>query len=194
MQSSSLVTLGGFAFSVNGLLPPNPATRKARALMAFLVMNRGTDSARERLLEIFWPDVEPENARNSLNTALHSIRSCLRRAGADADGFLVATKSVIRWSADTTVDAVRFAALAGRDEAAALQEALQLYRGDFLEGDYDPWAAAERERLTMLYESVLAKMVATTRDPEAARTLIARNPYAEDAYAALIEAEDRKSV
>ncbi|HLJ83592.1 MAG TPA: BTAD domain-containing putative transcriptional regulator [Candidatus Eremiobacteraceae bacterium] len=101
----------------------------------------------------------------------------------------MATKSVIRWSADTTVDAVRFAALAGRDEAAALQEALQLYRGDFLEGDYDPWAAAERERLTMLYESVLAKMVATTRDPEAARTLIARNPYAEDAYAALIEAE-----
>lgn len=188
--TSTLTTLGGFAFKVNGLSPPSPATHKARALMAFLIMNRGADSARERLLEIFWPDAEPDNARKSLNTALHSIRHCLRAAGVDAaNTFLVATYSVVRWTADTNVDALQFAALAAREDPAANQEALQLYTGDFLEGDYDDWAVTERERLTTLYESALAKAVTTSRDPNAARLLLARNPYAEEAYATLIEAE-----
>lgn len=110
-------------------------------------------------------------------------------AGVDADAFLVATKTVVRWKADTTVDALQFAALADREDPAAFEEALRLYRGDFLEGDYDQWAATKRERFTMLYENVLAKMVAGTRDSEAARKLVARNPYAEEAYSVLIEAE-----
>lgn len=189
MRSSELTTLGGFAFSVNGLSMRGPATRKARALMAFLIMNRGADSARERLLEIFWPDADPERARDSLSTALHSIRSCLRTAGVQADTFLVATKSVVRWTADTTVDALQFATCAARESPAASQEALQLYRGDFLEGDYDDWAVSERERLAALYETVLARAMRTSRDVEAARRFIVRNPYNEEAYALLIEVE-----
>src|ERR1700680_5262643 len=114
ISSSTLTTLGGFGFKVNGISPPSPATRKARALMAFLIMNREGDSARERLLEIFWPDSEPESARKSLNTALHSIRSCLRAAGVDADAFVVTTYSVVRWAADTCVDSIQLGVVAGR--------------------------------------------------------------------------------
>jgi len=189
MSPSALTTLGGFAFKVNGISPPSPATRKARALMAFLIMNREGDTARERLLEIFWPDADPESARKSLNTALHSIRSCLRTAGVQADAFLVATNSVVRWAADTSVDSLQFAVLAASEDSTSTQMALQLYHGDFLEGDYDDWAVGERERLAALYETVLAKHVRAKRDPEAARRLLARNPYAEEAYAVLIEAE-----
>jgi predicted ATPase/DNA-binding SARP family transcriptional activator len=189
MAASTLTTLGGFAFKVDGISLDSPATRKARALMAYLIMNRGADSARERLLEIFWPDADPDNARKSLNTALHSIRHSLRAAGVEADSFLVATYSVVRWTAETTVDARQFGALAECADPAAYQEALQLYSGDFLEGDYDDWAVGERERLATLYESVLAKAVRGNRDPEAARRLLARNPYAEEAYAVLIETE-----
>jgi predicted ATPase/DNA-binding SARP family transcriptional activator len=189
MHSSNLVTLGGFAFSVNGISASIPATRKARALMAFLIMNREAQSARERLLEIFWPDVDPDSARHSLNTALHSIRRCLRMAGVDADAFLVATKSIVRWTADTAADAVEFEEIATKDDPIDRRDALELYRGDFLEGDYDDWAVGERERLAALYESVLAKAVRTSRDSDAARRLLVRNPYAEDAYAVLIEAE-----
>src|SRR5579864_387918 len=189
MQTSSLTTLGGFAFSVDGIAARSPATRKARALMAFLIMNQKTESARERLQEIFWPDADPDRARDSLSTALHSIRRCLRSAGADADTLLLATKSVVRWTAETPVDAVEFADYAAREDPAANQRALELYRGDFLEGDYDNWAVAQRERLATLYETVLARAVKTSGDAEAARQFIARNPYDEEAYAALIDAE-----
>src|ERR1700737_2025048 len=189
MSTTRLTTLGGFAFSVNGISTRSPATRKARALMAFLIMNRDVDTARDRLLEIFWPDAEPDHARDSLNTALWSIRRCLRTAGVQADECVFATKSTLRWTADTLVDALRFAELAASDDLTKSQEALQLYRGDFLEGDYDNWAVTERERLATIYETVLARVVRTSKDTEAAQRFIARNPYDEEAYATLVEAE-----
>ncbi len=191
IQASDLKTLGGFALRVSGKTTPSPATRKARALMAFLVINQGADAARERLIEVFWPRVEPDRARDSLSTALHSIRRSLRTAGLDANAFLLATKSVVRWMADTAVDSEEFARLAAREDPLAIQEALQLYQGDFLEGDYDEWVVAERERLAALYETVLARAVRTSNDTDAARRLIARSTYDEQAYAVVIEEELR---
>lgn len=189
MSTSRLTTLGGFAFNVNGISTPGPDTRKARALMAFVIMNRDADAARERLLDIFWPGADPSHARDSFKTALSSIRRCLRTAGIEADNFLAVNKSIVRWIDDTTVDAVQFAELAVHDDPAASQKALQLYRGDFLEGDYDNWVVAERERLAALYETVLARVIRTSKDPEAAKRFIARNPYDEEAYTALIDVD-----
>jgi DNA-binding SARP family transcriptional activator len=155
--------------------------------MAFLAMNRHLESSRERVQDTFWPDSDPEHARASLNTALWSIRRCLRTAGVEPDIFLQASKSTIRWAAETDVDATRFAEAALRDDQT--REALDLFRGDFLEGDYDDWVVAERERLAALYETVLARAVRTSKDPDAAVRFIERNPYGEEAYAALIDVE-----
>jgi predicted ATPase len=138
---------------------------------------------------MFWPDADPDRARDSLVTALWSIRRCLRTARCDADKFLFATKSTVRWTADTVVDALQFVELARRAEPADSEEALQIYRGDFLEGDYDDWAVSERERIAALYETVLTRVVKTSRNTDVARQLIARNPYHEEAYSVLIEAE-----
>jgi DNA-binding SARP family transcriptional activator/tetratricopeptide (TPR) repeat protein len=186
---SRLITLGGFAFNVNGQWTRGPATRKARALMAYLIMNRDVDVSREALLDTFWADTDPEHARASLKTALWSIRRCLTNTGADPDDFMLASKSIVRWKADTSDDASAFSTLAKSDDAAACREALQLYRGDFLEGDYDNWTIAERERLTALYETLLGKFARDAKDADAAQRFVARNPYDEDMYVTLIETE-----
>lgn len=189
MNASSLTTLGGFAFSVNGNTTRSPATRKARALLAYLIMMRGSDCSRERLLEVFWPDADPDRARDSLSTALYSIRRCVRTAGADADAYFTASKSTVRWTAQTALDAAQFAELAAIDDPDSSRKAVELYRGDFLEGDYDDWTLSERERLASLYENVLARLVHSSKDAETARRFIARNPYDEDAYAVIVEGE-----
>lgn len=157
--------------------------------MAFLALNPRTDISRERLLELFWPDAEPERARNSLKTALSNIRRCVKATGYDPDECVVANKSVVRWTADTVVDALAFAQHATQQALDENREATRLYRGDFLEGDYDQWATAERERLAALYETALARVVRTTKDTEAAHRFIARNPYNEEAYAVLVQAD-----
>jgi len=166
-----------------------PSTRKARALMTFLIMNQGKEAARERLMEAFWPDADPECARNSLSTALWSVRRCIQTAGLPPDSCLVATRSIVQWTAPTVSDATRFEELASLDEPEANREALKLYRGDFLEGDYDSWTVAERERLASLYEGVLSRVLQSSKNPDVAQRLIARNPYDEDAYAAIVESE-----
>ncbi len=183
----NLRTLGGFELSLGERTTPPPETRKARALIAFLAHKCGTDIARERLLEIFWPDACPQSARNSLKTALCSIRGCMRAVQLDPDSYLRASNSVVRLYT-ASVDAHEFERCASSIDSSDHARALRLYRGDFLEGDYDNWSVAERERLATLYESLLAHMVSSSKDPLLARRFIVRNPYFEDAYTALVEA------
>ncbi|HZV79309.1 MAG TPA: AAA family ATPase, partial [Candidatus Binatus sp.] len=187
MPRCSLDTLGAFALRVDGRPVAAPSTQKARALLAYLVMRQGTDIARERLLELFWPDADPDRARDSLRTALYSIRRSLRDAHADPDELLSTTKSVVRWNPQTVLDSDRFTELAKQQTADTLAEALALYRGDFLEGDYDDWTVVERERLSAAYEGALARALVEHKQPAIAGKLLERNPYEESAYAALID-------
>ena len=47
----------------------------------------------------------------------------------------------------------------GEDRAAALKEAVPLYRGDLLEGCYQDWCVYERERLKAMHVSMLEKLL-----------------------------------
>ncbi len=170
---------------------PALPTQKARALLAYLIANRGRDIARERLLDLLWSEADPDRAREGLRTALSSIRRAVRRVHDGADDVFYANKAVVRWIATTDYDADRFASLATSEDARTQHEALALYVGDFLEGNYEEWPSAERERLAGIYEHLLARVVRWTRDPTAARLLLDRNPYDETAYLVLIEAETR---
>lgn len=188
MAESLLATLGTCSLRVAETLVESPATQKARAILAYLAMHRGVDVSRERLLELFWPDVDPERGRDNLRTALWSIRRCLRAAGLEADAFVTANKSIVRWSAETRVDALDFERLAHGSDTD-VTAALALYRGDFLEGDYDDWAVAERERLASIFEGALSRALKASPDAQTAQLLLARNPYDEAAYATLVDAE-----
>jgi DNA-binding SARP family transcriptional activator len=190
---SSLITLGTFDLRVGGRAVASLRTHKTRALVAYVVSNRGRDVGRERLLELFWNDFEPEHGRAGLRTALSTVRKALRDAGAEPDEILVADKSVVRWIGATETDIDRFAELAQSRDPADHAAARELYRGDFLEGNYEEWVVTERERLSGLYESLLAGAVKRSRDVETARVLLARNPFDEAAYATLIENELKES-
>ncbi len=185
----SLATLGSFEWQIRGQRIPNPATQKARALLTYLTLHRRSDVARERLVEIFWPDSEPERARDSLNTALHSIRRALGTAGLDPNTFIFANRSVIRWKADVDLDVERLERALQQEDSDAVRDVLTHYRGDFLEGDYDDWTVAERERIAEHYERLLAQAVRSTGEPGVAKKLLARNPYDETAYSALVDSE-----
>jgi DNA-binding SARP family transcriptional activator/tetratricopeptide (TPR) repeat protein len=183
------MTLGRFELRVDGRPVPHPPTKKARALTAFLVSREGRDVSREQLTEIFWPETDPESARRSLNTALSSVRTCLRSSGLDGTQLLYGDKSVVRWTARSSVDHLRLSALAERPSAANAEEALELYGGEFLEGDYDEWAVGERTRISQDFETILASAVRSHKNVRAAKALVAFNPFDETAQELLIESE-----
>lgn len=149
------------------------ATRKARALLAYLVVEPGRWHTRERLTGLLWSDRQQAQARHSLTQALGTIR----KLGERTDLELIETNADrVRLIAEAIdADVIRFRASAGNDPTTAAK----LYQGMFLDGFvsgdalFDEWAEAERSALHQQACSVL----------EAASSLISESCDANDARA-----------
>jgi DNA-binding SARP family transcriptional activator len=83
--------------------------------------------------------------------------------------------------------------------AGQLEEAVQLYGGELLEGRYDEWLADERERLAWLHADALERLARQQehdqRWPEAIRSaerLVARDPLREENHRLLIRLYQRQ--
>lgn len=118
---------------------------KRLALLAFLAIARPRGLVRrDKLLGIFWPELDEAHARNSLSQALHVIRSTL---GADA---VVARGEEVGLAAVAT-DVITFETLIDQRAPA---RALELYSGELLDGlfvahapAFQQWLDTERARL-----------------------------------------------
>jgi DNA-binding SARP family transcriptional activator len=157
-------------------------------------MHPGREHPREILAELFWPNRPAKNARRSLHTALWQIRRALQQAGLDPDDYLGANDLAIAWHAPFErfwLDVEEFEACSAAPEPTALQHAVDLYRGEFLDGIYDDWCVQERDRLQERLLQVLGRLagiaLAEDRFAEAlayARRILQTDPLREDAYRA----------
>ncbi|MCW5857424.1 MAG: AAA family ATPase [Caldilineales bacterium] len=162
-----------------------PPTLKSQSLLAYLLVHRRQPHPRERLADLFWGERPEEKAHHSLATALWHIRRCL------GDGVIVSDLHTVFLApeVDCWLDSDAFADLAARRDLDAAQEAVSLYRGDFLDGFYDDWVISERYRLEALYTEALARLM-TGREVQgdfeaalaAAGRLLACDPLREDAH------------
>ncbi len=125
-------------------------------------------------------------AADNLNATVWSVRRIFRNAGLNPDDVIRADRTVVRWHAEVDFDVDRLLDLDERSDENAAEEALSLYCGDFLEGDFDDWPVAERERISFAYEMLLSRATKKFGSTSAAEQLIGRNPYDEAAYATLI--------
>ena len=177
-------TMGGFAVSIDGCRQTPPNTRIARALFACLALEPGCRLAREVLIERFWPEVAPERGRANLATALWAIRRALEPQAA---GLLHATRTTVMLEGEIQIDVADFENDRRSSDVARRMQAMQTYRGDFLPENTDSWSVAQRERLSMLYESMLSAELRDGRDPDTAWKVLERDPFAEHAYEVLID-------
>jgi len=146
-----------------------PFTRKGQALLAYLLAQPGTWWSRERLGEIFWPDLPADSARNNLRQVLLHLQRALGDKVA-AVPVLAAHRQAIRFdpASGYPVDLAAFVGPppgcpaetvpAGSANCAACIERMEnlaaLYRGEFLSGfhldecpEFDDWVRIQRETL-----------------------------------------------
>lgn len=142
-------------------------SRKARALLAYLVQREGVEVARTTLTGLLWGEREEAQARASLRQSLSELRGTLGAAG-DA---IEAGKESITWSAGAAqLDTRLIETAAKSEENAVLAEAVALYTGEFLEGlaidepGFDEWLMAERERLRLLAAAISAKLLKSAEE------------------------------
>jgi DNA-binding SARP family transcriptional activator len=166
--------------------------RHAQALFGLLALARRPRS-REAIAADLWPDADAASA-GSLRQALWLVRQGLVEADIAPDRLIeIDAETVgIRMDARLDLDVDDFEACLGTAGCGA-ESAVELYRGDLLEGLGHDCFAAERERLSDRFEDALA-IVAEGRlvanDPVGARAaaerLLGRDPLREEAHAVLI--------
>ena len=141
----TLRCLGPPSVRFDGRDPPADVVwRKHLALLVYLALSPDTTRARSHLIGLLWAESPEDKARRSLNEAVRRLRAAL------GDARLITRGEALQLNGQALeVDAREFEAQCGDGQLRALE----LLRGDFLEGfhvdeapAFDTWMEAERTR------------------------------------------------
>ncbi len=150
--------------------------KKERALLFYLSM-AGRRAARNVLADLLWGGLPEDKALRGLSNAVYRINRCFSPAVESRHvPLVVAARDSVGLNPQFPVfiDALAFAGLtrSGRENSPAkLEEAVSLYRGDFLEGfflrdagEFENWVLDQRERLQAYYLSALHRLLHRARE------------------------------
>src|SRR5260370_40797913 len=198
MAKVNLAVLGGFRLQLDTGEPVPLLTKKAGALLPYLALHAGQAQARPKLAALLWGDRSEVQARDSLRQALSGLRKALSHAHPRA---LIAHEDTISFEPTAlNTDAIVFEDLVAQPGAESLQQAIGLYRCEFLEGfqasapEFESWATEERQRFRELALETLAKLLyhhlsagAIERGIHIAARLLAADPLQERVHRTLME-------
>jgi predicted ATPase len=211
----SLYFLGTPRLLRNGF-PIRPDTRKAIALLAYLVVT-GQPHTRDALAALFYPENDESHAKAALRRTLSALNKALGQGYIRSTGDLIA----IEPSPSVWTDTIEFARLveqarscrhgARLDAQAGLSEscpaclelmaqAADLYQGDFLAGfslknspSFDEWQFFKSEELRRLFASTLEALARSAslnamhdKAIEYARRWVSLDPLVEEAHRELM--------
>ncbi len=148
--------LGPFQVLVDGVPIEAGLRGSAARLLAALALHPGLPVARKHVAELFWPDSAGSQARTNLRLAIHA----LGRSLPGADRWLALRGRALRWhpEAEVEVDVGRFRTTASAATERSLQFAIDLYRGELLQGWKDEWLQSERAELRQVFVRALARL------------------------------------
>jgi DNA-binding SARP family transcriptional activator len=173
MSGLSVFLFGRFCVQRGTQVLPGFEVRKVQELLSYLLLHRGHPHSREVLAGLLWGDSSTEQSKKYLRQALWQLQTALDvpKGGINSPVLLVEPEWVdLDPKRELWVDAglleEAFASVEGipsqtvdAQSARAMQEAVQLYRGDLLEGCYLDWCVNERARLQTIYLILLDKLM-----------------------------------
>jgi DNA-binding SARP family transcriptional activator/Tol biopolymer transport system component len=174
MAHLSLSLLGPFQAALDREPIVAFESNKVRALLTYLAVEADRPHSREKLAGLLWPKRSDHDASANLRYALSNLRATIgdRAAIGDREAsppFLLVSRQTIQFNpvSDAWVDVAAFAeALASPAPSLSdLEQAVDLYRGEFLEGffvgdsvAFEEWALLKREQLGRQVRSALRRL------------------------------------
>jgi predicted ATPase/DNA-binding SARP family transcriptional activator len=164
----SIQLFGGLRVTLGDQVITRFSTRKNAALLAYLAYRLGQTSSREALIELLWPESEPELGRRSLRTALASLRRQLEPPGIPAGAVLQADRTGVRLNPANVETDVRAFEQSLRAASACphpperirlLTTAVDACPGRLLPELYDDWIYPEQERLAEAFQQAVRQLV-----------------------------------
>ena len=163
-------TLGTFRLTVRGVVVDSWPTGRSQSILKYLLAHHRRNVSRDELMEVSWPDADPDKARNRLYNAISMLRSTLAAAAhvnliQHNNGAYRLAPSVLVWlDSDEFESAVQQGltldtAGDSTNACAAFERGLALYQGDFLADDrYEDWPTAMRTYLGQLCLTALNRL------------------------------------
>jgi len=173
MMALSVCLFGRFAAETDRQPVISLSGAKVQELFSYLLLHRTRPHRREALTTLLWPDVPDVQSKRYLRKTVWQLQSALAQlTPPDAPPILHADPDWLQVSAeaDSWLDVAQFECAyrlaedtAGEEmeptTVARAEAAVELYRGDLLEGWYQEWCLFERERLERMYLSLLDKLI-----------------------------------
>ncbi len=174
-----------------------PLPKKARALLAYLIIRRGVAVPRDTILGLLWSERGEDQARASLRQALSLIRKAL---GSVAEELMIADRDSVTFASEGyDIDLESLLQLNESSDVGSLSQALNLVRGELLEGlslpepAYEQWLTTEREHFKRLITRARAHLVQLLEEEgrqdeaiEQLQSILSSDPTSESAHQALI--------
>lgn len=145
---------------------------KEQELLSYLLIYRDRHHPRETLASLLWGDTSTSRSKKYLRQALWHMQSALEIKEPQGPQVLRIEHDWIQLnlscecSLDVAVFEQAYAATQGvpgkqldSSSAALLKNAVELYKGDLLDGWYQDWCLFERERLQNMYLCILDKLM-----------------------------------
>ncbi len=158
----AVTCFGRFSIRHNGQALTLCSNRSGQTILRYLAVQPEHRASADTLMEILWPDDEPEVARHKLQVAVSALRrSLINSSGGELNGYIQCKDRVYQLNSDVSlssdVDAFLLLYHTGRqvrgaEMAAQYEQACQLYSGPFLVEDiYADWSSRQRDYLCRVY-------------------------------------------
>jgi DNA-binding SARP family transcriptional activator len=145
---------------------------KEQELLCYLLVRRERCHPREALASLLWGDTSTVRSKKYLRQALWHLQAALEEAEIRSEQVLLVEHDWVQFNLqselwlDVALFERAFATTGGvpskqldASETQILKDAIELYKGDLLDGWYQDWCLFERERLQNMYLSMLDKLM-----------------------------------
>lgn len=169
------------------------APQRAFSLLAYLLLYSDTALSRDAVAFALWPDHTETDARADLRRHLYYLMNDALPAAPDAAPWILSDKRTVQWNPEAPAwcDLTAFRQCTADPAGAA--DAVELYRGELLEGFEDEWLLEHRDRFRERQVELLLNLMAATREQRNfndaiayTKKLLAVDPWREDGIRALI--------
>ncbi|HEV2801587.1 MAG TPA: bacterial transcriptional activator domain-containing protein [Pyrinomonadaceae bacterium] len=178
MSALTINLFGKFSVQAEGQSLEGFDACKVQELLSYLLVNRARPHTRESLASLLWGETSTDKSKKYLRQTLWHLQTALENHYGSGDkapevcALLSTGHDWVRLNDDSALwldveiferAFTRVQGKAGRDldeeTKRVVQEAVELYKGDLLEGWYQDWCLYERERLQNMYLVMLDKLI-----------------------------------
>ena len=153
-QKLRIKCFGRFLIEWEGEQPLKWRTEKTRELFAFLLHDHGRGRSKEELLDLLWPEDDPEKAIRQLYNGVYYIKKALEEYGVKRELIHIDSEYRLRLGS-VFVDVDRFHELEAAETQEELEELEKLYCGAYFQGADYSWVQLEQERLAKICRKAL---------------------------------------